>query len=80
MAEALSAGRTVREATKKSDVVRLKRSPQMPIPTVSTETTSTATTPKVAHGAHGRSTTSVKARSLRSAARTYHQPIATSTG
>ena len=78
MAEALSAGRTVREATKKSDVVRLKRSPQMPIPTVSTETTSTATTPKV--WSHGRSTTSVKARSLRSAARTYHQPIATSTG
>ena len=50
IAEALSAGRTVREATKKSDVVRLKRSPQMPMPTVSTETTSTATAPNgVAH-------------------------------
>ena len=40
IAQALRAGRTVREATKKSDVVRLNRSPQMPMPTVSTETTS----------------------------------------
>jgi hypothetical protein len=46
IAEALSAGRTVREATKKSDVVRLKRRPQIPMPTVRTETTNTATTPK----------------------------------
>src|SRR5687768_14424441 len=47
IALALRAGRTVREATKKSDVVRLNLSPQMPIPTVSTETTRTATAPKV---------------------------------
>src|SRR3954447_18210144 len=45
IAEAFSAGRTVREATKKSEVVRLIRSPQMPMPTVSNDTHATAVTP-----------------------------------
>src|SRR5262245_23387791 len=45
IADALSAGRTVREATKKSDVVRLIRSPQIPMPRVSNDTTATAVAP-----------------------------------
>ena len=46
--EALSRGRTVREATKKSLVVREKRSPQVPITRVATVTRVTATMPGAA--------------------------------
>ena len=45
MAEAFSRGPTVREATKKSLVVREKRSPQVPIASVARVTRVTATMP-----------------------------------
>ncbi len=45
IAEAFSPGRTVREATKKSLVVRENRSPQVPIASVAIVTTATATMP-----------------------------------
>ena len=48
MAEAFRPGRTEREATKKSDVVRLNFSPQVPIASVATVTSRTATRPKAA--------------------------------
>ena len=72
----------MREATKKSDVVRLNRSPQMPMPDREHRHHEDGDGSEgVAHRrAHDLSTTSVKARSLRSAARTYHQPIASSVG
>ena len=75
IAEALSRGLTVREATKKSLVVRENRSPQVPIARVVTVTAMTAIRPGSvrAHGSGslGRpSTRSAKSRSLRSTRRT----------
>ena len=69
IAEAFSPGRTEREATKKSEVVRLNRSPQVPMASVARVTSRTATKPmRVVHDE--RSTTRANARSLRSARRT----------
>ena len=45
MALALSRGRTVRDATKKSLVVREIRSPHVPMTNVATDTSTTAMTP-----------------------------------
>ena len=82
MAEAFSPGRTVREATKKSLVVRENLSPQVPIASVAMVTIVTATMPGAMSLRH-RSTSlnrSAKSRSLRSALRTYRQPSSTITG
>ena len=75
IADALSRGLTDRDATKKSLVVREKRSPQVPIASVVTVTARTAIRPGRASaliGASlgGPSTRSAKSRSLRSTLRT----------
>src|SRR6478672_6432161 len=87
IALALSRGRTVREATKKSLVVREIRSPQVPMASVARETITTATTPgrtsvPTAQSSSGSTepTSSAKSRSLDSERRTYHQPSSTSHG
>ena len=48
IADALSRGPTLREATKKSLVVRATRSPKMPRTSVATETRAIAVTPQAA--------------------------------
>ncbi len=75
IALALSRGRTVREATKKSLVVRENRSPQVPIASVAMVTRVTATMPGAASrpgltGVPLATIRSAKSRSLRSARRT----------
>ncbi len=72
IADAFRPGRTVREATKKSLVVRENRSPQVPIASVATVTRVTATMPGAAFTRHRStsSTRSAKSRSLASARRT----------
>ena len=88
IALALSPGRTVRDATKKSLVVRENRSPQVPIARVATVTRTTATKPGTtsvltagpeAHRSTS-STREAKSRSLASERRMYTQPRTSSHG